>query len=462
MRARHDEIDVPHDRILRYALKDEQPTFVRGDGIEIVTADGTRLLDSASGVGVSCLGYDVPSIANAMAEQARTLQFVHGMRFRSPVTDELGQRVKAIAPANLEYFFFVSGGSEATESAIKLARQYWLERGRRDKWRVIGRWPGFHGNSLAALAAGWHAERRARVSPLLLEFSHVEAPNTYQGCGHCRLRGTGCDLRCADELERTIIREGPDSVAAFIAEPVVGAAGGAHVPSPEYFLRIREICDRYDVLFIADEVITGFGRTGRWFGVEHFGVEPDVMIFAKGISAGFAPLGGVGVTEEIREAFRSGSGRFEHNFTMAGHPVACAAGVAAVDALVAMDAPVLVAERSADFFSAMEPLKEHAMVGDVRGLGLLAGIELVADRETKSPFPREAEVGARLSQLCMEEGLIVYPAGGVLDGVGDYLLMMPAFVTTIEQYEEIGRRLNAAVCRLEPILVREGVLAPPQ
>jgi adenosylmethionine-8-amino-7-oxononanoate aminotransferase len=364
------------------------------------------------------------------------------------VLRELAKSVAALMPGTLQRCFFVSGGSEAAETAIKFARQYWLERGRPGKWRIVGRWPSFHGNTIATQSAGWHLARRTRHQPLLLDFPHVEAPNSYRGCGHCQ-GGDGCTVECAYELERVLLREDAETISAFIAEPVAGAAGAAVVPPPEYFAAIREICDRHDILFIADEVITGFGRTGRWFAMEHWGVEPDLILFAKGISAGFAALGGIAVRERLVEAFTAGSGRFEHNFTMAGHAVACAAGVAVIKELTALDAPAVVQRNESVFFAALEGLRDSPLVGDVRGLGYLAGVELVADRETKAVYPPGLDVANRLAVLALQEGVLIYPGTGSADGKGDHFLLMPAFTMPPERFPVIASRIGRALERLE-------------
>jgi adenosylmethionine-8-amino-7-oxononanoate aminotransferase len=382
-----------------------------------------------------------------MVDQARELHYAHALRFETPVIRQLADLIASVAPGDLDHVFFVSGGSEANETAIKFVRQYWLERGQPGKWRVVGRWPSFHGNTIATLSAGWHSARRKRHGPLLLNFPHIEAPNSYRGCSHCRVNGGRCTLACADELERTIIREGRDTIAAFIAEPVIGAAGGAALPRPDYFRRIREICDAYDILLIADEVITGFGRLGHWFGIERFGVQPDIIVFAKGVSAGYAPLAGMILRSPLVDAFKSGSGRFEHNFTMAGHPVACAAGLAAVN-IMKRDAIV-------DRVAALEPfflrtlhdeLDDLAIVGDVRGMGFLAGVELVADKDTKRPFPPGQGMSARATHAGMDEGVLVYPCQGGVDGdAGDYLLLMPPFISSEKELAEMARRLGRAL-----------------
>jgi hypothetical protein len=423
--------------------------FVRGEGVELVDEEGRHYLDAAAGVGVTCLGYGVAEVVEAMRAQAELLPYVHALRFESPASRELANLVAEVTPGDLDQIFFVSGGSEANESAFKFARQYWLERGQPERWRIIGRWPSFHGNTLATLSAGWHIGRRKRNAPLLLPFPHIETPNAYRGCGHCSAGGV-CTLACAHELERRIIEAGPETVAAFIAEPVVGAAAGALAPPPDYFRTIREICDRYDILFIADEVITGFGRLGTWFGVQRFDVEPDILVFAKGIAAGYAPLGGFAARRSLLEPFLAGSGRFEHNFTYAGHPVAAAVGAAVIKILQRDRLVERVAELESRFFAGLrQHLDGLPIVGDIRGLGLLAGVELVADRASKLPFAPQAEMATRAAAYGLEEGVVVYPcSGGVNGDGGDYLLLMPPFVTSEDDLGRMAERLGKALHRL--------------
>lgn len=441
--------------LLQGSLKGHYPTFVTGDGVHLVTQEGNRVLDACSGVGVTCLGYSAPSVVARMADQAQRLPFAHGLRFHTPVLAELGKRVAAVTPEGLTQSFFVSGGSEAMETAIKFTRQYWVERREPGRWKFVGRWPSFHGSTLGTLAIGWHKARRANNEALLLPFPHIEAPNTYRGCGWCRRQSEGCTAECADQLERVLVREGEKTVAAFVAEPIIGAAGGALVPPPGYFRRIREICDRYGILLIADEVITGFGRTGEWFGIQHEEVIPDLIVFAKGIGGGFAPLGGITVREGLLDAFRLGSGSFEHNFTMAGHAIACAAGCAVMEELSTRGLVACVRDNAKQLHEAMDVLRESPLVGDVRGRGFLVGIEVVADGDKKTPFPRGLRIAERLAQYALEEGLLVYPGAGGTDGEGDHIMVMPAFVTPPELFPEIASRLGMALERL----TRE--VAPP-
>jgi len=442
-------VPPPAEHLLLPDLRDRVPVFVRGEGVHLIDDAGRRYLDAASGVGVTCLGYDVPEVVDAIRAQAEQLQYLHALRFEAPSARQLADLVAQVTPGDLNRVFLASGGSEAVESAIKFARQYWLERGQPERWKVIGRRPSFHGNTLATLSVGWHAARRKRHAPLLLPFPHVETPNTYRGCPHCQGSPT-CTMDCANELERCILESGPRTVAAFIAEPVVSAAAGALVPPPDYFASIREICDRYEVLLIADEVFTGFGRLGSWFGMQRFETVPDILVFAKGVAAGYAPLGGFAASDRLLKPFVQGSGRFEHNFTYAGHPIAAAAGVAVIG-ILRRDALVeRVADLEAKFFAALHSsLDELPIVGDVRGMGFLAGVELVADRRLRRPFPATSGMAARATSYALAEGLIVYACSGGIDGeAGDYLLLTPPYVISEADLDQIAVRLGRALARL--------------
>jgi adenosylmethionine-8-amino-7-oxononanoate aminotransferase len=456
------------DHLIGPDLRTQAPVFVRGEGVELIDDHGRRYLDAASGVGVTCLGYSAGEVVDAMREQAGTLPYLHAMRFEAPPAQQLADLVASVLPGDLGQVFFASGGSEANESVIKFVRQYWLERGEPERWKVIGRRPSFHGNTLATLSVGWHAGRRRRHAPLLLPMPHIGTPNSYRGCEFCRTpeadtpadgqdHAARCTLACAAELEYAIQQAGPETVAAFIAEPVVAAAGGVLVPPPGYFQAIREICDLYQVLFVADEVFTGFGRLGTWSGMERFGVLPDITVFAKGITAGYAPLGGFAVRNALVEPFRQGSGRFEHNFTYAAHPVAAAVGIAVIG--------ILQRDRLVERVAAAEPmfarllrdrLGELPVVGDVRSMGLLGGVELVADTGTRQPFPASAAIAARATRLALDEGVIVYPCSGGLDGeAGDYLILAPPFVTSDDELEQMVRRTGRALRRLGDELARQ-------
>lgn len=434
-----------NSRLLTANLASDNPVAVRGHDVYLEFADGRTVIDAIAGVGVACLGYTCPPVVQAMAAQAERLPYAHALRFDTGPLLELSAEVAGVMPESIQHCYFVSGGSEAVETAVKYARQYWLERGRPEKWKAIGRWPSFHGNSIIGQSIGWHRVRRSRHIPLLKDFPHVEAPDLVHGCGRCR-GADSCDLGCADELERVLIREDPETVACFMAEPIGGAATGAQIPHPGYFRRVREICDAHDVLLVADEVFTGFGRTGTWFAMQHWDVDPDVLIFGKGIGGGFAPLAGVGVSERTVAAFKAGSGRFEHNFTYAGHAIACAAGLAVLRQLRERRLVERVAELEAKLFTALDRVKGSALVADVRGKGFLAAVELAVRPAQAAGQPGTAQL---VSNAALSEGLLVYPCAASLPGIGDHLLLAPAFVMPEDLFDEIGQRLRRALDQVE-------------
>ncbi len=432
--------------LLSSQLSGPQETFVRGEDVYLIADNGRRVLDASSGVGVTCLGYSSPAVVEATTTQASQLQYAHALRFETGALVALANSVVSRLPGDLARAFFTSGGSEAVESAIKFVRQYWIEAGQPQRWRVVGRRPSFHGNTLATLSAGWHLGRRTRHQPLLLPFLHIDAPDTYRGCPRCA--GLRCSLRCAEELESLLDSEVGEEIACFIAEPIAGASGGAIVPPDDYWPTIIGICNRAGIPCVADETLTGFGRTGKWFAIEHWKVTPDLLIFGKGISAGFAPLAGFGVRDELVRILERGSGRFEHNFTNAGHPVAAAAGVAAIREIERLNLIDRVQANSSTLFDSLEPLRSHELVGDIRGRGYLAAIELVKDKDRKSPFPRSARMAERAAALALSNDLLVYYGSGGKSDDGDYLLLMPAFIYSKEQIVEVGRRLRIALDQL--------------
>jgi len=427
------------------------PVLVRGSGIYLWDKDGNRYIDGCSGALVTNIGQGLPGIAEALAEQARTLGFAHQSRFTTPWLLELCRKVATLAPGDLDRVYLVSGGSEATETAMKMARQYFLERdGVSQKHKVIGRWHAFHGNTLGALSMSGTVGRRRKYAPMLVDFPHINPPYCYR-CPHNRTYPE-CGIQCAHELEDVIKRESADYIAAFIAEPIGGAATGAIVPPPEYWRIIREICDRYDILLVVDEVMTGFGRTGRHFAIEHWGVVPDLMTVAKGMGAGYFPIGAVIARERIWEAFLRGSGKFVHGHTYGANPLACRVGCAVLDYYTEHD----LAKNSADIGQylldgLLTVLHSHPNVGDVRGKGLMIGIELVQDRDTKMPFPQGGgQAAERFTRIALEEGVVVYPGGGAVDGVlGDHFLVGPPLIITKEQADELIDGLYRAFSRFQ-------------
>jgi adenosylmethionine-8-amino-7-oxononanoate aminotransferase len=424
------------------------PMAVRGDGIWIEDAEGRRYLDGSGGAAVSCLGHSDPEVRAAIHAQLDRIAFAHTGFFTSEPAEDLADLLIAEAPPGIDRVYLVSGGSEAVEAAIKLARQHALETGAPDRHRIIARRQSYHGNTLGALAAGGNAWRRENYAPLLVETHHIAPCYEYRGR---REDETSEDFgrRVADELGAEILRLGPETVLAFIAEPVVGATAGAVPAVPGYFRRIREICDRHGVLLILDEVMCGMGRTGTFFACEQDGVAPDIVTIAKGLGAGYAPIGAMLCTGAIHEAIANGSGAFQHGHTYHGHPLAAAAGRAVVTAL--RDRGLVArSARMGEVLNASlrETFGQHPHVGDIRGRGLFRAMEFVADRETKAPFDAGRRLAARIKAAAMEEGLIVYPASGTVDGrSGDHVLIAPPFIITEIEIADLVARLDRAIAR---------------
>jgi len=418
------------------------PEIVRGEGVYLYDRAGRRYLDGSSGAIVVTVGHGVPEIAEAIREQAARLAYVHGTEFTSTAMEELATELTPRVPVDDARLFLVSGGSEATETAIKLARQYQLAKGRPGRYKVVFRWPSFHGSTLGALAISGRPTLRATFAPLLQEMPRIPAPYAYR----CALPGCGpaCSLECAKALDATIRAEDPDTVAAFIAEPVIGASAGAVVPPPDYFRIVREICDRHGILFIADEVMTGMGRTGKWFGIEHWGVRPDVLTTGKGLTSGYLPGGAVLVKGEIVEALKAGGG-FHHGFTYSHHPVVAAVGLAVVRYVERHGLVERARVQGAYLQERLQRLRDLPAVGDVRGLGLMAAVELVQDRKSKTPYPAEARTAQAIQAESLRRGVNVYASGGQVDGAGDLVMVGPPLVVEREQIDEIVSVLGDAI-----------------
>lgn len=430
----------------------ELPVAIRGEGSWIFAADGRKYLDAAGQAAVVNIGHGVSEIGRAMAEQSSRLAFAHTSQYQSEPAEKLAARLLALAPANFRNggcVYFTSGGSEATETAIKLVRQYHLEKGQAARYRVLSRRQSYHGSTLGAMTVSGNAARRAPYEPMLAEWGHI-APCF---CYHCPFEKTfpSCGLACAEDLDSFLSKSDAASAAAFIFEPVVGATLGAAVPPAGYVARIAEICRKRGILLIADEVMTGIGRTGKPFAVEHWGVEPDIILTGKGIASGYAPLGAVLVARNIVEAFEKGSGAFKHGFTYQAHPVATAAGNTVLDYLEAHDLFARVAPASAALCNALEPLLAHRHVGDIRGLGLLVGIEFVSDKATRAAFEPSQGIAEKMRAAAMEEGVLTYPTQGCLDGArGDHILLAPPFIITPEESALIGQALASALAKVFP------------
>jgi adenosylmethionine-8-amino-7-oxononanoate aminotransferase len=434
-------------RVLHRSLRETPPKAVSGEGVWLIAEDGSRVLDASGGAAVSCLGHQHPRVLAALSRQASKLAYAHTGFFSSEPAEALAEKIVGDEPGGLAYAYFVSGGSEAIEASIKLARQYFIESGQPQRQRFIARRQSYHGNTLGALAAGGNAWRREPYAPLLSSgFSHVTPAFAYR---EKRDDESEADFvaRLAAELEAEFQRLGPDTVAAFIAEPVVGATAGC-VPAPEgYFRAVSAICRKHGALVILDEVMCGMGRTGTRHAWEQEGITPDIQAIAKGLGGGYQPIGAMLASEGIIDTIRQGSGSFQHGHTYLAHPMACAAA--------------LEVQRVIDDENLLERVKvlggqlerrlterfgNHRHVGDIRGRGLFWAIELVADRASREPFDPALKLNARIKAAAFERGLACYPAGGTADGRrGDHVLLAPPYISTSDDIDMIVDRLGQAV-----------------
>jgi adenosylmethionine-8-amino-7-oxononanoate aminotransferase len=437
--------------VLRRSFRKPFPVAVRGEGVYVWDAEGKRYLDFAGSAAVNFIGHGVQEISAAMAAQAAKLEFVHTSQFTTPVAEAYAQELLDFAGENFRggAVYFTCGGSETVETALKLARQYQVETGQKKRYQILSRTQSYHGSTMGALSVSGNKKRREMYLPMVREWAHIGIPYCYRCQYDCADGCRNCGQEYAAELDRTLAAN--EEAAAFICEPVSGATLGAVTPPPGYLQSIAEVCRRHGVLLIADEVMTGMGRTGRNFAVEHWNVAPDILVTAKGLSSGYAPLGAVLVSKKVVDAIAEGSGAFLHGFTYNAHPISLAAGQAVLKHLQEhrlVESADSAAKNSAagKLKAALETLCELDAVGDVRGIGLLWGVEFVADKTTKGPFPPEKTFSARVGQAAAKRGVMVYPMQGSVDGIaGDHLLLAPPAVLTPEQITWAVDELRAAI-----------------
>jgi adenosylmethionine-8-amino-7-oxononanoate aminotransferase len=432
--------------VFHRSLRQQYPVAVRGDGMYLVDADGKRYLDACGGAAVSCLGHSDTTVIDAIKTQLDRLPYAHTSFFTNEPMEALADELIASAPAGMSHVYFVSGGSEAMEAALKLARQYFIEVGQPQRRHVIARLQSYHGNTLGALATGGNVWRRRQYEPLLFPARHVSPCYAYRG----KTLGENDDVygtRLAEELDATIQALGPESVIAFCAETVVGATLGAVPPVPGYFRKIREVCDRHGVLLILDEVMCGMGRTGTLYASEQEGIAPDMVCIAKGLGAGYQPVGATVVSAQIVETIRGGSGFFQHGHTYLGHAAACA-GALAVQRVIRERNLLENVQRMGTLLGEklLARFSQHPNVGDIRGRGLFWGLEFVRDRDAKEPFDPASRLHSRLKARALELGLMCYPMGGTLDGQrGDHVLLAPPFIMQAAHADEIVEKLATAL-----------------
>lgn len=431
------------------------PRAVTGEGIYIFDHTGKSYLDACGGAAVSCLGHSDPEVRAAMHAQIDQIAYAHSGFFSSDAMEELADELVASAPAGIDKVYFVSGGSEATEAALKMARQYFLEIGQPERKFVIARRQSYHGNTLGALSVGGNMWRRQQFEPLLITATHIAPVYQYRD-QRADETAEAYGLRVANELETAILELGADNVAAFVAEPVVGATAGALAPVPGYFKRVREICDQYGVLLILDEVMCGMGRTGTLHAIEQEGISGDLQTIAKGLGAGYQPIGAVLVSKKINDAIANGSGFFQHGHTYQGHATACAAALATQRAIKNRNLLANVVKQGENLVDGLQAkLGQHPYVGDIRGRGLFRGVELVANRETKDPFDPARKINAKIKKAAFARGLMAYPMGGTIDGVhGDHVLFAPAFIVT---EDDIAKIVDLFAGALDDVFKAEGL-----
>jgi len=432
--------------ILHRRIHHALPTAVSAHGMVITDAEGRDYLDACGGAAVSCLGHGHPEVLAALHAQIDRVAYAHTSFFTTDAAEALADELVRTAPAGMSHAYFVSGGSEAMEAALKMARQYFVETGQPQRRHFVARRQSYHGNTLGALAVGGNEWRRRQFAPLLIDVTHVSPCYAYRG----QAEGEGAQAygaRLVQELADTLERLGPETVIAFVAETVGGATSGALEPVPGYLQGVRELCTRHGVLLILDEVMCGMGRCGTLHACEQEGVVPDLLAIAKGLGGGYQPIGAVLAQGRIVEAFARGSGLFQHGHTYLGHPAACAAALA-VQRVIHREGLLGRVQQLGQGLRArlQAAFGEHPQVGDIRGRGLFQAIELVADRASKTPFEPTLQLHARIKAECMARGLMVYPMGGTLDGrLGDHVLLAPPFIATEDDLDRIVERLAAGV-----------------
>lgn len=430
------EYGYPKGHIFYRKLGRIYPLITHGEGIYLYDEKGKRYIDGSGGALVVNIGHGQEEIFQRMADQMGKVGYVHGTQFTTQSIEEYAEALGEILPKGLEKIYFLSGGSEAVEAAIKLARQYYLESGQSQRWRVVARWHSYHGNTLGALSLTGRVGARRPYLPLLTDFPHFPPPYCYR-CPF-GLTYPECDFECAKTLENVLQMEGPETISAVILEPIIGATIGAVVPPDGYLSSIKRTCEHYGILLIDDEVMTGMGRTGRWFAVEHWDVLPDIMVLGKGMSGGYFPLSAMITRGEFVDRLKEKTGGFVHGHTFSHHPVACAVGLAVLRFIQKQDILQNCQKQGDYLIKRLEGFKDFPFVGDVRGKGLMTAIEFVKDQKTKEPFPRSAKFTEKVIDLAFENGLVLYPGTGFVDGVnGDMVMVGPPLIIQESQIDEI-------------------------
>ncbi len=443
------EYGYPNGHVFYRKLARAYPLATRGEGIYLFDENGKRYIDGSGGAIVVNVGHGRKDLLQKITEQMGQVGYVHGTQFTTRAVEEYAEALGKVLPPELGKIYFLSGGSEAVEAAIKLARQFHLESGQSQRWRVAARWHSYHGNTLGALSLTGRIGMRRPYLPLLIDFPHFPPPYCYR-CPF-GLTYPQCEIECAKSLENMIQMEGPETISGVIVEPILGATIGAVVPPDEYLPMIQEICGRYGIFLIDDEVMTGIGRTGKWFAVNHWGVVPDIMVLGKGMSGGYFPLSAMIARNEFVDRLKEKTGGFVHGHTYSHHPVACAVGLSVLRFIEENHLVERSLERGAHLLKRLEELKTFFFVGDVRGKGLMAAVEFVRDQKSKEPFQRSERFAERVVDLAFENGLVLYSGTGFVDGVnGDMSMLGPPFIIEESQIDEMIDILKKAFVKLKP------------
>ncbi|MGD7051181.1 aspartate aminotransferase family protein [Sutcliffiella horikoshii] len=435
--------------LIKPLLDKEYPVISHGNGVYLYDVTGKKYLDGSSGAVTASIGHHVQAVIDAMADQASKVSFVYRSQFSSVPAEKLATKLSSITPGDINWSFFVNSGTEAVETAMKISIQYWQEVGKPDKNQIISRWKSYHGITIGALSLSGHADRRKRFEPLLEKSPVVEPPYCYR-CPF-NLEYPSCGLKCAEDLERAILEIGNGNIAAFVAEPVIGAAAGAICPPDGYYQKISEICKKHDILFIADEVMTGIGRTGKMFAMEHWGVTPDIICIGKGMSAGYTPIAATLVSERIVESILKGSKVIMSGHTYSANPQSAAVALAVIEYIESQNL-VSNGEQLGDYLlQKLSQLKQtYSFIGDVRGKGLLLGMEIVADHATKYPYSQEKAVTPRLVELAQKNGLLIYPASAGIEGIGgDAVIIAPPLSMNQLEMDELITILELTLNELQ-------------
>nr|WP_295971430.1 aspartate aminotransferase family protein [uncultured Bacillus sp.] len=439
---------MKRSKLIKPVLDNHYPVVDFGKGVYLYDAEGNEYLDASSGAVTASIGHGVKDITEVMKIQADKVSFVYRSQFTSEPAEKLAEKIAELAGGQLNWSFFVNSGSEATETAMKIAIQYWQEKGKPAKNKVLSRWLSYHGITLGALSMSGHAGRRARFVPLLEDFPVIHPPYCYR----CPYDDTApkCGCRCAMELDIAIKRIGAEHIAAFIAEPIIGAAGAAITAPPDYYQKIKEICDQNQILFMADEVMTGFGRTGTMLACEHWGIVPDIVALGKGMGAGYAPIAAALVSDRVMEPILNGTKVVMSGHTYSANPQSCAVALAVIQYMEKHQLLQNISEKSHFLFKKLYQLQQNfPFIGDVRGKGLLIGLEFVADQASKRPFPRDKDFTTKAVKTAAKNGLLLYPAGAGLDGIhGDAVILSPPLTISVEEMEELIKRLTVTLLEL--------------